>query len=132
MRKELHSLKTAGAPIANICRASQALHRVFRAKAKVIVKDSGLTDRTESKQNNWHYKLNLCKFIKSFEQQDIISQTFNTNTCEHYFQDILCEKHPDRIFETPAWMPKINTPVFPMLHSEFPPDFQDVSKIVQQ
>jgi len=49
MRRELHSLKTAGAPKDNIRWASQALRRVFRAKAKVIVNNSGLSDRTESK-----------------------------------------------------------------------------------
>jgi len=58
--------------------------------------------------------------MKSFNEEDITSPTFNNIKCEQYFQVILSEKNTDRLFERPEWMPSIPAPTTPSFTIPYP------------
>jgi len=68
--------------------------------------------------------------MNSFNETSDVTPTFNNATCEQYFNDILCEHNPLRLFERPDWMPVIDVPTTPFIHSSHPPDYYDGSRII--
>ena len=60
--------------------------------------------------------------MKSFNNQTTDSPTFSNEMGAQYFKHILREKHLDRTFQRPDWMPKIDSPIFPMIHDELAPN----------
>ena len=130
LRKSLYQLKSTQAPADRIQRASKQLRISLSTLSKVKVNKHSADE--ESKHNNFTYKKNPWAFMKAFQYEDKNSPTFGNIQCHQYFQDILKEKNPSRIFERPDWMPIIPPPNQPFVHSSSPPTFKDVSNIVRR
>jgi hypothetical protein len=129
LRRELKLLKSTQAPTDRIQRISKHLRKNLSelAKTKVNKRPEG-----ETKSNNINYKKNPWSFMNSYKSEDQQVPTFDNYTCEKYFKDILKEKNPHRVFDTPKWMPEIPPPNISFPHSSVPPTYQDITNIVRK
>ena len=114
LRQQLKELKLVHAPADCIQLVSKQLRMSISKIAKSKVKKN--LPAGETKLNNISYRNNPWNFMHSFKADDINSPTFCNSVCESYFQDILTERNPGRVFQKPDWMSSSPPPL-----KSFPP-----------
>jgi len=88
-------------------------------------------DNNELTSISRQYKANPWKFMQNFVSNERSNPNFDNITCKNYYTELISEKHPNRVFNKPDWMPPIKLPASPMVHGTVCPDYLDITKIVR-
>jgi len=90
---------------------------------------SRYSEKLNIRKQSFLYKLNSWQFMNNLNASVPIAPTFDINCCKDYFSNIYRERHPNRVFVNPNWMPPVPQPTIHL--NTIPPNFQNISKKIR-